>query len=112
MADHQLGSFVQKFRDLWARGFSAHLGLDCGGSEAWVGLRLRLDHHRAGGGQQAQGRGGKHRRGGSYAWRRERRAAVRTAAEQAASNAPVHAEEAVEVPAQAMGEGDGEVRGV
>ena len=52
MVDHQIESFVQKFRVLWASGLSAHLDLECGGGEAWVGLRLQLGRHRAGGGAQ------------------------------------------------------------
>ena len=52
MVNQQVESFVQKFRELWASGLSAHLDLDCGGGEAWVGLRLRLGRHRVGGAQQ------------------------------------------------------------
>ena len=115
MVDQQVNSFVQKFRDLWCGGFSAHLDLDCRGGEAWLGLRLHLGRHRAGGDQQ--GRDGGHRRDASYTRRMERRAAMR-AAEQAARNTvsetPAHAEQAVEVsqvvPVHAMGAGDRDVR--
>ena len=128
VVNQQVESFVQKFRELWASGLSAHLDLDCGGGEAWVGLRLRLGRHRVGGAQRAD-RDDRHRRGASYARRLERRAAARTAAAQATSvapgqaeqaslvpapaveaSAPVHAEQAVEVPAQDVGEGEGQVR--
>ena len=98
MVDQQIDSFVQKFRVLWASGLSAHLDLDCGGGEAWVGLRLRLGRHRVGGAQQAD-RDDRHRRGASYARRLERRAAARTAAAQATSVAPGQAEQASLAPA-------------
>ena len=101
MVDQQITSFMQKFRDLWARGLSAHLDLDCSGGEAFVGLRLHLGRHRAGEAQQDQGRGDRHRRGASYARRLARRAAARTAAEQATSVAPVQAEQASLAPAPA-----------
>ena len=121
MVNQQVGSFLQKFRELWASGFSAHLDLDCGGGEAWVGLRLRLGHHRAGGAQRADRDGRHHRRGASYERRLERRAAARTAAEQAnqvpapavevsapapaaEASAPEQAEQAAEVPAQDVGQ--------
>ena len=100
MASQHVESFVQKFRELWASGHSAHLDLDCGGGEAWVGLRLRLGHHRAGGAQRADR--DRHRRGASYARRLERRAAARTAAAQAASVAPGQAEQASQTPAPAV----------
>ena len=99
---------MQKFRELWARGLSAHLDLECGGGEAWVGLRIHLGRHRAGGAQQ-EVRGDRHIRGASYARRLARYAANRTTAEQAGS-APVHAEQAMDVPAHDVGEGDVEVR--
>ena len=88
MVDQQIANFVQKFRDLWARGLSAHLDLDCSGGEAFVGLRLHLGRHRAGEAQQDQGHGDRHRRGASYARRLARRAAARTATEQVDSAAP------------------------
>ena len=117
MVDQQLNSFVEKFQDMWCGGFSAHLDVDCRGGEAWLGLRLHLGRHRAGGDQQ--GRDGGHRRGASYTRRMERRAAMR-AAEQAARNnvseTPAHAEQAVEVsqvvPVKAVGAGDRDVRDV
>ena len=109
MVDHQIESFVQKFRALWASGLSAHLDLECGGGEAWVGLRLRLGYHRAGGEQQ-EDHGVRHRRGASYARRLARRAANRTAAEQADS-VPVQAEQAMDGPAHEVGEGDATARG-
>ena len=101
MVAHQVDSFVQKFRELWASGLSAHLDLDCGGGEAWVGLRLRLGRHRVGGAQRAD-RDDRHRRGASYARRLERRAAVRTAAAQATSVPPGQAEQASLAPAPAV----------
>ena len=100
MASQHIESFVQKFRELWTSGHSAHLDLDCGGGEAWVGLRLRLGHHRAGGAQRADR--DRHRRGASYARRLERRAAARTAAAQATSAAPGQAEQASQTPAPAV----------
>ena len=78
MVDQQLNNFVQKFRDLWYGGYTAHLDVDCRGGEAWVGLRLQLGpegRHQAGGVQRDQGRHGGHRRGASYLRRLERRAA-------------------------------------
>ena len=115
MVDQQIDRFVQKFRVLWASGLSAHLDLDCGGGEAWVGLRLRLGRHRDGeaqqevraSGAQQEDRGVRHRRGASYARRLARRAANRTTAVQAGS-APVLAEQAMEGPAHEVGEGDAE----
>ena len=119
MVDQQLSNFVQKFRDLWCGGFSAHLDVDCSGGDAWIGLRLHLGRHRAGGGQQNRGHGGGYRRGPSYTRRLEKRAAMR-AARQAAGNlgneTPAYAEQAAEVsheaPAHAGGAGDIEVQGV
>ena len=94
MVDQQVNSFVQKFRDLWREGHSAHLDIDCHGGEAWLGLRLRL------GQQLHRGSDSEHRRGASYSRHMERRAAQR-AAEQAANNVvrevPAHAEQAAEV---------------
>ena len=118
MVDQQLRNFVQKFQDLWAGGFSAHLDLDCREGEAWVGLRLHLGRHRAGGGQQDRGQRGGHRRGGSYSRRLEKRAAMRAAGQAAGnvSETSVHAEQAVEVrqsqevPAHAVGAGDSGVQ--
>ena len=135
MVAHQVDSFVQKFRELWVIGLSAHLDLDCGGGEAWVGLRL--GRHRVGGAQRAD-RDDNRRRGASYARRLERRAAARTAAAQATSvppgqaeqaslapapaveasaaapaveaSAPVHTEQVVDVPAPDVGEGEDQVR--
>ena len=104
MVDHQIESFVQKFRVLWASGLSAHLDLECGGGEAWVGLRLQLGRHRAGGGAQQVHRGDRHRRGPSYERRLSRRAANRTAAVQAGS-VRVQAEQVTDGPAHEVGEG-------
>ena len=95
MVDQQVASFVQKFRDLWRGGCSAHLDMDCRGGEAWLGLHLQLGHHRAGGAQQHQGRDGGHRRGASYMRRMERQAASRAAGQAAGnivSETPAHAE--------------------
>ena len=102
MVTQQVENFVQKFRELWASGLSAHLDLDCEGGEAWVGLRLRLGRHRVGGAQHGD-RDGRHRRGASYARRLERRAAARTAAAQATSVTPGQAEQASQAPAPAVG---------
>ena len=118
MVDLQVRNFVQRFQDLWAGGFSAHLDLDCREGEAWVGLRLHLGRHRAGGGQQDRGQRGGHRRGGSYSRRLEKRAAMRAAGQAAGnvSETSAHAEQAVdvrqEVPAHAVGAGDRVVRAV
>ena len=101
IVNQQVDSFVQKFRELWASGLSAHLDLDCGGGEAWVGLRLRLGRHRVGGAQRAD-REDNHCRGASYARRLERRAAARTAAAQATSVPPGQAEQASLAPAPAV----------
>ena len=109
MVNQQIESFVQKFRALWASGLSAHLDLECGGGEAWVGLRLRLGEHRAGGAQQ-EDRGVRHRRGASYERRLARRAANRTAAGQA-SSAAVQAEQVTDGPAHEVGEGVATARG-
>ena len=125
MVDQQLDNFVQKFRELWAKGLSAHLDLECGGGEAWVGLRLQLGRHRAGGeaqqehrgdrhragvGAQQEHRGDMHRRGPSYARRLARRAANRTAAVQAGS-ALIQAEQVTDGPAHEVGEGVATTRG-
>ena len=117
MVDQQMRNFVQKFQDLWAGGFSAHLDLDCRGGEAWVGLRLHLGRHRAGGFQQDRGRDGGHRRGASYSRRLGRRAAMRAAGQAAGNNGcetPANTEQAVEVrqevPAHAVGAGDSGVQ--
>ena len=62
------------------------------GGEAWLGLRLHLGRHRAGGDQQ--GRDGGHRRGASYTRCMERRAAMRVAGQAAGnivSDTPTHA---------------------
>ena len=40
----EIDSFIQKFRNLWKSGLSAHLDLDTHSGEAWVGLRVRLGH--------------------------------------------------------------------
>ena len=55
MVDQQVNSFVQKFRDLWRDGQSAHLDIDCHAGEAWVGLRLRLGHLHGGPQQNREG---------------------------------------------------------
>ena len=41
----EVDSFVQKFKNLWESGFSAHLDLDTHSGQAWVGLRVQLEHH-------------------------------------------------------------------
>ena len=86
---------MQKFRDLWRGDFSTHLDMDCRGGEAWLGLRLHLGHHRAGGAQQHRGCDVGHQRGASYT-----QAAMRAAGQAAGnivSETPAHAEQAVEV---------------
>ena len=81
MADCQVESFVQKFRELWRDGLSTHLDLDCHAGEAWVGLRLRLGHHNEGDvqprDQRDRHRESARRKGPSYFRRLQRRAAER-----------------------------------
>ena len=81
MADCQVESFVQKFRELWRDGLSAHIDIDCHAGEAWVGLRLRLGHHHEGDvqprDQRDRYRESARRKGPSYFRRLERRAAER-----------------------------------
>ena len=67
----EVDSFVQKFKNLWKSGFSAHLDLDTHSGQAWVGLRVRLGHHH----QVQQPR--KTRNGPSRQRRRARRADAR-----------------------------------
>jgi hypothetical protein len=40
----EVDSFIQKFKQLWKSGYSAHLDLDTHSGKAWVGLRVRLGH--------------------------------------------------------------------
>ena len=44
MDGSELDSFIQKFKQLWHSGLSAHLDLDTHAGQAWVGLRVRLGH--------------------------------------------------------------------
>ena len=44
MAVRELDTFVQKFKQLWYSGLTAHLDLDTHAGQAWVGLRARLGH--------------------------------------------------------------------
>ena len=43
MVPSELENFVNKFRQLWSKGFTAHLDLDTHAGKAWVGLRMQLD---------------------------------------------------------------------
>ena len=40
----ELDTFLQKFKQLWHSGHSAHLDLDSHAGHAWVGLRVRPGH--------------------------------------------------------------------
>ena len=40
----ELDTFVQKFKQLWYSGLTAHLDLDTHAGQAWVGVRVRLGH--------------------------------------------------------------------
>jgi hypothetical protein len=94
----EVESFVQKFKNLWKSGFSAHLDLDTHSGQAWVGLRVRLGHHH----QVQQPR--KARNGPSRQRRRARRADARkenvedveTASEAVEAMVTIDAEEANE----------------
>ena len=46
--DAEIDILVNNFRRLWKSGHSAHLDLDTHAGEAWIGLRVRLGHARAG----------------------------------------------------------------
>ena len=43
----ELDSFVNKFKQLWRSGLSAHLDIDTYAGQAWVGLRVRLGQAQA-----------------------------------------------------------------
>ena len=40
--ESELNSFIEKFKNLWRSGLSAHLNLETNGGQAWVGLHLHL----------------------------------------------------------------------
>ena len=73
----EIDSFVQKFRQLWKAGVTAHLDIDTHAGKAWVGLRVQLGdppgpvHHEV----------PRQQRGPAYQRRQERRQAARAAAE-------------------------------
>ena len=78
---------MQKFKNLWESGFSAHLDLDTHSGQAWVGLCVRLGHHHL---QQVQ-QPRKTRNGPS----RQRRQARREAAKKVNDEDAEHESEAV-----------------
>ena len=78
----EFDSFVQKFRQLWEAGLSAHLDANTHAGKAWVGIRVQLGHVPGPVLQHS------HRRGPAYQRRRERRQAARAAAEQAEEALP------------------------
>ena len=43
MVPSELDSFIDKFRQLWNNGYTAHLDVGTHAGKAWVGLRVQLD---------------------------------------------------------------------
>ena len=78
---NELDSFMNKFKQIWKSGRTAHLDVDTCAGQAWVGLRVRLGQVH---GPHSQDQEGQHqptnRNSPSRQRRRDRRAAERKAA--------------------------------